>query len=123
MFSTKANLFYDLEVLSSASDKAELFPVNYSKNPNLDYSGISLPVFPSITNLKLRNISVTRRMVRKVMMNLDWSKAFGPDCIPEVVLKNCESELYFILAELLNKYLKRSLVFQIFGRFHRWFLY
>ena len=123
MFSTKVNLFYDLEVLSSASDKAELFPVNFSKNPNLDYSGISLPVFPSITNLKLRNISVTRRMVRKVMMNLDWSKAFGPDCIPEVVLKNCESELYFILAELLNKYLKRSLVFQIFGRFHRWFLY
>ena len=119
MFSTKANLFYDLEVLSSASDKAELFPVNYSKNPNLYYSGISLPVFPSITNLKLRNISVTRRMVRKVMMNLDWSKAFGPDCI----LKNCESELYFILAELLNKYLKRSLVFQIFGRFYRWSLY
>ena len=57
------------------------------------------------------------------MMNLDWSKAFGPDCIPEVVLKNCESELYFILAELLNKYLKRSLVFQIFGRFYRWSLY
>ena len=119
MFSTKVNLFYDLEVLSSASDKAELFPVNFSKNPNLDYSGISLPVFPSITNLKLRNISVTRRMVRKVMMNLDWSKAFGPDCI----LKNCESKLYFILAELLNKYLKRSLVFQIFGRFYRWSLY
>ena len=37
-------------------------------------------------NLKLRNISVTSKMVRKVVMNLDLSKASGPDCIPVVVL-------------------------------------
>ena len=36
-------------------------------------------------------------------MNLDLSKASGPDCIPVVVLKNCESELSYILAELFNK--------------------
>ena len=29
-------------------------------------------------------------------MNLDW-KASGPDCIPVVVLKNCEPELSYIL--------------------------
>ena len=29
-------------------------------------------------------------MVEKVIMNLDSSKEFGPDCIPVVVLKNCE---------------------------------
>ena len=33
------------EVLSSASDKAKLFVENFSKNSNLDDSGISLPVF------------------------------------------------------------------------------
>ena len=49
-------------------------------------------------------------MVRKVVMNLDLSKASGPDCIPVVVLKNCESELSFILAELFNKCLKESSV-------------
>ena len=32
----------------------------------------------------------------------------GPDCIPVVVLKNCELELPCILAELLNKCLKES---------------
>ena len=76
--------------MSSASDKAKLFPENFSKNSNLDDSGISLPVFPSRTNLKLHNISVTPKMVRKVVMNLDLSKASGPDFIPVVVLKNCE---------------------------------
>ena len=67
---------------------------------------ISLPDFPSRTNLKLHNISVTSMMVEKVIMNLDLSKASGPDCIPVVVLKNCEPELSYILAELFNKCLK-----------------
>ena len=40
-------LFNGLEVLSSASYKAKLFAENFSRNPNLDYSGISLPVFPT----------------------------------------------------------------------------
>ena len=47
-------------------------------------------------------------MVKKVIMNLDLSKASGPDCIPVVVLKNCEPELSYIPAELFNKYLKGS---------------
>ena len=34
--------------------------------------------------------------------NLDLSKASGPDCIPMVVVKNCESELSYKLAELLQ---------------------
>ena len=46
-------LFNGPEVLSSAFDKAKLFAKNFSKNSNLDDSGISLPVFPSRTNLKL----------------------------------------------------------------------
>ena len=82
-------LFNSLEVLSSASDKAKLFAKNFSKNSNLDDSGISLPVFPSRTNLKLHNISVTSKMVKKVLINLDLSKASGPNCIQVLVLKNC----------------------------------
>ena len=35
-------------------------------------------------------------MVKKVITNLDSSKASGPDCIPVVVLKNCEPELSYI---------------------------
>ena len=58
-------LFNGPEVLSSASDKAKLFAKNFSKNSNLDDLGISLPVFPSRTNLKLQNISRTPKMVQK----------------------------------------------------------
>ena len=102
------HLFNGPEVLSSASDKAKLFAENFLMNSNLDDSGISLPVFPSRTNLKLHNISVTPKMVRKVVMNLDLSKASGPDCILVVVLKNCGLELSYMLAELFNKCLKES---------------
>ena len=61
-------------------------------------------------------------MVRKVVMNLDLSTASGPDCIPVMVLKNCEPEFSYILAELFNKCLKESF-FQIVGRCHLWSLY
>ena len=47
-------------------------------------------------------------MVKKVIMTLDLSKTFGPDFIPVVVLKNCEPELSYILAELFHKCLKES---------------
>ena len=75
---------------------------NSSKNCNLDDSGISLPVFPSRTNLKLYDISVSRKMVKKVITNLDLSKASGPDRSPVVVIENCEPEHSYILAELFN---------------------
>ena len=50
------------------------------------------------TNLKLHNISVTPKMVKKVIMNLD--------CIPVVVIKNCDPELSYILVELFTKCLE-----------------
>ena len=91
-------------MLSSPSDTAKLF----AENSNLDDSGISLPVFLSRTNLKLHNISVTPKMVKKAIMNLDLSKASGSDCIRVVVLKNYEPELFHTLAELFKKFLKES---------------
>ena len=86
---------------SPASDKVKLFAEDFSKKSNLDDSCIYFHVFPSRNNLKLHNISVTHKMVKNVIMKLDFSKTSGPDfCIPMVVL-----------------------VFQISGRFYRWSLY
>ena len=101
-------LFNSLEVLPSASDKAKLFAENFSKNSYPEDSGISLSVFPSRTNLKQHNISVTPKTIKKVIMNLYLSKTSGPDCFPVVVLKKYEAELSYILAELFNKCLKES---------------
>ena len=71
-------------------------------------SGISLPVFPPGANLGLHDISVTPNMVGKVITNLDLSKGSSLDCIPVVVLKNSDPELFYIIAELFSNSLKES---------------
>ena len=55
---------------------------------------------------QLHNISVTPKMVRKIVMNLDLHLV--PIVFQWVVLKNCEPELSYKLAELFNKCLKES---------------
>ena len=68
---------------------------------------VSLYLFSlSIANLILHNISVTPKMVKKVITSFDLSK--GLDCIPVLVLKNCEPEPSYLLAELFNMCLKES---------------
>ena len=79
-------LFSGPKVLPSASDKAKLFAKIFSRNSYFDGSGISLPVFPSRTNQKLHNISVTCKIAKKVITNLDLSQVSGLDGIPVVVL-------------------------------------
>ena len=92
VFSTKVNLLYLLYLMVWRCCLLHLIRQNCllktSKNSNIDDSSISLPVFPSRTNSKLHDISVTPKMVKKVIMNLDFSKASDPDCIPVVGLKN-----------------------------------
>ena len=61
-----------------------------------------------MTQVTLYLISVTPKMVKKVITNLDLSKASGAHCIPVVVLKNCEPELSYIIPKLFNKCLKES---------------
>ena len=107
-------------MLSSASDKAKLFAKNFLKNSNVDDSRISVPVFPSGTNLKLHNISVTPKIVQKVITNLDSSKSSGRDS------SGGSKELWswnFIHTSWALQYLSESLVFQIVGSSHWWSLY
>ena len=110
VFSTKVNQQYLLYSTVQRSCFLHLIKQKcllklFLKTLNLD-SGISLHVFPSKTNLKLHNVSVTPKIVKVVITNLGSSKVSGPDCIRVVVLKNCEPELSYILAELFNMCLK-----------------
>ena len=100
------------EVLSSISDKAKLFAKNFSKSSNFDDSDISLPAFHSRTNLKLHNISVTSKFVKKVTNNklvkdiwFWWYPSGGSE------------ELWawtFLKTSWFLQYVRRNLVFQIF---------
>ena len=56
---------------SPASNKTKAFVEIFSKNSNLDDSGIFLSAFFSRTKLKLHNILLTLKLVRKVITNLD----------------------------------------------------
>ena len=53
-------------------------------------------------------ISVTLKLIKKVITNLDSSKEPGPNCAPVVVKRTCEPELSYILVELFNMCLKES---------------
>ena len=64
-------LFNNAEVLPSASHEAKLFPNSFSKNSNVDDLDVSIPAFPSRTNMKVHNISATPKMVKKIIGNLD----------------------------------------------------
>ena len=55
-------------------------------------------------------------MVKKVIMKHDFLKASGPDCVPVVVLKNCELELSYILAEIVGKFYWWSLYLRMLGK-------
>ena len=50
-----------------------------------------LPVFPFRTNVKLHKISVTPKLIKRVITKLVLPKASGPDSIQMVVLKNFEA--------------------------------
>ena len=97
-----------MEVLSFASDKARLLAVNYLRTLIVMTLVSLYCFFSSRTNLKLHNISITPKMVKKIITILDLSKASGPGYIPVVVLKNCSLNFHLILAELFNMCLKES---------------
>ena len=92
-------------MLSPASNRAKLFAKTFLRTLSW-WLWYLFTCFPFI--LKLYDISITPKMVKKVIMNLGSSEGSGPDCIPVVILKNCEPELSYILAELFNICLKES---------------
>ena len=90
----------------SAFDKAKLFADILSGSFNFHDSGISWYAFPSRNYLKLHNIPVTPKMVKKVVADLDPSETPGPESIWVVVIKNCEPQLSYTLTDVSNIFLK-----------------
>ena len=65
-------------VLSSTLEKIKMIAEIFSKNPNLDDLGMNLPVFSFRINMRLHNVPVTLDLVKKVIIDLDFSKAICP---------------------------------------------
>ena len=103
VFSTKVNLLY---LLYSTAQKCCL--LHLIKENCLLKNFVKTLILMTCISYYLFSSSVTPKMVKKFITNLDSSKAPGPICIPVVVLKNCEPKLSYILAELFNMCLKES---------------
>ena len=103
VYSAKVNLLYLLYSMDWRCCLLHLIKQNY-----LLKTFLRTLILITLVYLKLHNISITPKMVEKATTNLNSSKVSGPDCIPVVVLKNCEPELSYILAELFSMCLKES---------------
>ena len=92
MFSKKVNLLYLLYSMTARCFLLHLIKQNclLKTFPRILILMIHKSLyrfFPFRTILKLQNISVTPKMVKMIIMNLDLSKVPGVDCVPVVVLK------------------------------------
>ena len=97
VFSTKVNLLYLLYSTDQMCCLLHLIKQNHLLKTFL--RTLILIILVSLylfSILKLHNMFITPKIIKKAITNLDSSKASGLDCIPVVALKNCESELFQI---------------------------
>ena len=76
----------------SSVSKAELFAQTLADNSTLDDSGTVPPSSPHF-NYFMSNINILRNDVSRALADLNPRKAYGPDGVPSIVLKNCASVL------------------------------
>ena len=100
-------LFNGPGVLTSHTDKVNLFADRFAANSTLDDLGRDMPGCPSRVDSSLSTINVTPKMAAKVISHLDISKALRPDRIPVILLKMCSLELS-IFSKLYNLCLTHS---------------
>ena len=80
--------------------------VQFASNPTISDAGVELPTFPSRTEHSLSLPLISSKRVRRVIFELDSTKASGPDSIPVTVLRNCAPELSSIFSKIFNLCLK-----------------
>ena len=112
LFSTKVNLIYLLHLMGLWCCLMRLvrqsFVEIFSKISNHDGSGIFLHIFSSRTKLNCIIFLELSSCIGRVLANFDYSEVSSFLCVPVLVLKNCEPELVYILAEFFNLCLNES---------------
>ncbi|MPC96982.1 hypothetical protein E2C01_092267 [Portunus trituberculatus] len=78
--------------LPSPVSKDELFSQTFAQNSTLDDSGL-VPPSPPPSDYFMSTIEILRNDVLHALAGLNPRKAYGPDGVPPIVLKNCASVL------------------------------
>ena len=96
-------------LINSDTEKANLLNAYFTSQTIPPDSNMPLPDFEFLTNARLNNIVITPSLVKRVLSNLDPSKASGPDEISNRVLKLCADSLCNPLSVIFNKSLELGL--------------
>ena len=91
----------------SSISKAELFAQTFAQNSTLDDSGLIPPSLPP-SDYIMPFIKISNNDVFYALSGLDSRKAYGPDGVPPIVLKNCASVLAPCLGKLFHLCLSTS---------------
>ena len=91
----------------SSVSKAELFAQTFACNSTLDDTGL-IPPSPPPSDYIMPVVKILRNDVLYALSGLDSRKAYGPDGVPPIVLKNCASVLAPCLAKLFRLCLSTS---------------
>ena len=91
----------------SSISKAELFSQTFAVNSTLDDSG-HIPPSPPPSDSFIPKIKILKSDVIHTLSGLNSRKAYGPDGVPPIVLKNCASVLAPCLVKLFQLCLSTS---------------
>ena len=113
---TKVNLLYLLYSMVQRCCLLDLIKQNSLLKTTLRtlifMTQVSLYLFSLLKLIWNCIIFLTSKMVKKVITNLDSSKASGADCIPVVVLQNCELWAWtFIHTSWILKHVSERVLF------------
>ncbi|CAC5390766.1 unnamed protein product [Mytilus coruscus] len=70
------------EIIDDREKMADIFNVYFSDQSNIDDSNVQLPDLEKFTS-ELSTIEITEKDVEDILLNLDTSKAIGPDCLEQ----------------------------------------
>ena len=85
----------------TAKEKADLFASMFAKNSTLDSKNKVPPPLPAV-DAQMHEIVFKHRTIKRILLNLDTSKASGLDGISPIVLKKCALELTPVLCKLFS---------------------
>ena len=94
----------------SSVSKDELFAQTFADNSTLDDSGL-VPPSPPGSDYFMPNIKILGIEVSHALAAFNPRRAYGPDGVPPIVLKNCASVLLLCLVKLFPVYQLSPILF------------
>ena len=91
----------DSTIAITSKEKADLFASIFARNSTLDSQGKEPPTLSRIDS-SMPEIIFRVKNIRRILLDLDTSKACGLDGVPAILLKKCAAELAPVFCKLFT---------------------